>query len=77
MNPIITFIIFTIFLFCQYAIWLVSNWISHYFGLTGQLYWSMVVVSFLILNEFCFGGLAYETIVSDVPRDEEEYEWED
>lgn len=55
-SPVIMFIAFVVFISCQYAIWVTSNLIAHHFSLTGQMYWSVVLVSFLILNEFCFGA---------------------
>ena len=55
-SPIIMFITSVIFLLCQYAIWVCSNLIAHYFGLVGRVYWCVVLVSFLLLNEFCFGA---------------------
>lgn len=58
MNYVGTFILFVIFLFCQYAIWVCSNLVAHLLGVTGTVYWCVVVVSFLILNDLCFG--AYE-----------------
>lgn len=75
MNPLLAFIIFFIFLLCQYCILLVSDFIAGYFGMTGRLYYATVVVAFLILNEFCFGGFVNETIVFDDSEDEEDI-WE-
>ncbi len=72
MNPYWAFPIFVIFLFCQYAIYLVSNWIAILSNATGRTYWAIVVVAFLILNEFCFGGVIGEIDISDDERDEEE-----
>ena len=56
MNYAIYFIAFTIFLLCQYAIWVVSNLVAHYSNATGHYYWSIVIVVFLVLNELCFGA---------------------
>lgn len=73
-SPPLYFIAFVIFLLCQYAIWVVSNFISHYFGLTGKVYWCVVLVSFLILNEFAFGS--YEFAMNTISDDDElQDEW--
>lgn len=70
MNYIITFILFVVFLFCQYAIYVCSTVIADWFGVTGQVYWCVVVIAFLILNNWCFG--AYEL---DLGMDSED-EWD-
>ena len=57
-SPIVYFIAFVVFIFCQYSIWVTSNLVAHHFQLTGSVYWCVVCVAFLLLNEFCFG--AYE-----------------
>ena len=76
MNEVVTFIIFVIFLLVQYCIWLVSNYIGELSNTTGRLYWAIVVVVFLVLNEYVFGGFANETILQDDSRDEEKiWEW--
>lgn len=74
LSPIIYFIAFTIFLLCQYAIWVCSNVIAHYFGLTGKVYWCVVLVAFLILNEFAFGS--YDIAMDVLEKDDElEDDW--
>ena len=70
----VMFVAFVVFLFCQYAIWVTSNIVSHYLGLTGSTYWCVVLVSFLILNEFCFG--AYDFSLGILEDDEDNlYDW--
>ena len=71
----VMFIAFVIFILCQYAIWVTSNLISHHFGLTGSTYWCVVLVSFLLLNEFCFG--AYDFSMGILEDDDEDnlYDW--
>ena len=73
-SPAIMFIAFSIFVFCQYAIFVASNVAAHYFGLTGNTYWCVVVVAFLVLNEFCFGRFDFELGVDDVD-DDDGYDW--
>lgn len=73
-SPIIMFIAFVVFLSCQYAIWVCSNLIAHHFSLTGKVYWSVVLVSFLILNEFSFG--AYDFAFGDNAETIDEWEQE-
>ena len=74
MNPILVFIAFFIFLTCQYAIWVVSNLVAHWINLTGKTYWCVVLVVFLLLNEFCFGAYEFSTgLLED--EDEDLYDW--
>jgi len=73
-SPAIMFIAFSIFIFCQYAIFVASNVASHYFGLTGSTYWCVVVVVFLVLNEFVFGRFDFE-LGLDGGDDEDVYDW--
>lgn len=73
-SPITMFIAFSIFVFCQYAIFIASNVAAHYFGLTGNTYWCVVVVVFLVLNEFCFGRFDFELDL-DGGDDEDVYDW--
>lgn len=73
-SPVVMFVAFVIFLLCQYAIWVTSNVISHWFGLTGRIYWCVVLVSFLLLNEFCFG--AYDFTIGALEDDNVD-EWID
>ena len=72
----VMFVAFVIFLLCQYAIWVCSNLIAHYFGLVGKVYWCVVLVAFLLLNEFCFG--AYDFSMGLLGDDEDDWndEWE-
>ena len=74
MNYIITFIAFVIFLFCQYAILLVSEWIAHLSNATGHYYWSIVIVMFLLLNQLCFGAYDFAINLTD-EEDDDEYNW--
>ena len=71
-SPVVMFIAFVIFIFCQYAIWVTSNLMSHWFGLTGRVYWCVVLVAFLILNQLCFG--AYDFVVGE--KDDWNDEWD-
>lgn len=73
-SPAIMFIAFSIFIFCQYAIFVASNVAAHYFGLTGSTYWCVVVVVFLVLNEFVFGRFDFE-LGLDGGDDEDVYDW--
>lgn len=68
-SPIIMFVASFVFLLCQYAIWVTSNLIGHHFGLTGSAYWCVVLVCFLLLNEFCFG--AYDISMGILEDDNE------
>ena len=72
-SPITMFIAFSAFVFCQYAIFVASNIVAHYFGLAGSDYWCVVVVVFLLLNEFCFGHYNFELSLDD--EDEDVYDW--
>lgn len=74
MNPVFTFIVFVIFLLCQYAIWVCSNVISHWLGLTGKVYWAVVLVAFLLLNNLCFGAYEFSTELLE-DEDESLYDW--
>ena len=74
-SPILMFIAFVIFLSCQYAIWVVSNLVGHHFGLTGSTYWCMVLVVFLILNEFCFGAYDFSMGLLDDSDEDNIYDW--
>ena len=73
-SPVIYFIAFAIFIFCQYAIFVVSNLIANYFGCTGSTYWCVVCVCFLVLNQFCFG--AYDFSLGLVGDDDLVDGWE-
>lgn len=73
MNYAIYFIAFFIFLLCQYAIFMVSNYIAQLSNATGHYYWSIVIVSFLALNEICFG--AYDFAINFNEDEDEEYDW--
>jgi len=72
-SPFIYFIAFVIFLLCQYAIWVVCNFIAHLFSLTGKVYWAVVVVAFLLLNNLCFG--AYEFGFGGDGEDDDWNDW--
>lgn len=74
MNGVIYFIAFFIFLLCQYAIFMVSNYIAQLSNATGNYYWSIVIVSFLALNEFCFGAYDFAINFNDDGEDDE-YDW--
>lgn len=74
MNPLITFFAFVIFLFCQYAIFLVSEWVAHLSNASGHYYWSIVIVMFLLLNQLCFGAYDFALNITD---DEEDEDWID
>ena len=74
MNPVFTFIFFVIFLLCQYSIWLCSNVVAEWFGVTGKVYWAVVVVAFLLLNNFCFGAYEFSTDFLEDGNDDE-YDW--
>ena len=75
MNYAIYFIAFFIFLLCQYAIFMVSTYIAQLSNATGHYYWSIVIVSFLALNELCFG--AYDFAINFNEDEDEEYDWND
>ena len=75
-SPVVMFVAFVVFLFCQYAIWVCSNLIAHHFSLTGKIYWCVVLVSFLILNEFCFGAYDF-AFGDDEPIEKWETIWDD
>ena len=74
MNYAITFVFFFIFLLCQYAIWITSNVIAKWVGVTGQTYWCIVIVAFLILNELCFGAYDFDFGFDD-EEDDDMYDW--
>lgn len=69
MNPIFYFIAFFLFLLCQYAIIMVSNYIAQLSNATGNYYWSIVIVVFIVLNKLCFSHYNFEL------KDDDEYEW--
>ena len=73
-SPIAMFIAFVIFIFCQYAIWVTSNLVSHHFNLTGSTYWCVVLVMFLILNEFAFGSYDFALGLTE-DEDDNIYDW--
>lgn len=73
MNYAITFIAFFIFLLCQYAIIMVSNYIAQLSNATGHYYWSIVLVMFLVLNELSFKG--YDFAINFSEDDEDMYDW--
>lgn len=74
MNYAIHFIAFFIFLLCQYAILMVSCWIAHLTNASGRYWWSIVIVSFLALNELCFG--AYDFAIDfNEDGDDDGYDW--
>ena len=72
MNPIFYFILFFIFLLCQYCMLMVSMFVANLSNATGHYWWSIVIVVFLLLNELCFGHYDFE-LNSD--EDDDEYEW--
>ena len=74
MNGVIYFIAFFIFLLCQHAIIEVGLFVANLTGATGNYYWSIVIVSFLVLNEFCFGAYDFAINFKDDGEDDE-YEW--
>ena len=74
MNPVFTFIAFVIFLLCQYAIWICSNVVAHWLGLTGKVYWAVVLVAFLLLNNLCFGAYEFSTEFLE-EEDDDLYDW--
>lgn len=74
MNNVIYFIAFFIFLLCEYAIIMVSNYIAQLSNATGNYYWSIVIVLFLLLNEFVFGSYDFAINFNDDEEDDE-YEW--
>ena len=73
--PIVMFVAFVIFLLCQYAIWVTSNLIAHHFQLTGSVYWCVVCVAFLLLNEFVFGS--YDFTIGALEDDDDIGDWND
>lgn len=73
-SPLIMFIAFAIFIFCQYAIWVCSNLVAQHFGFTGSVYWCVVAVAFLMLNEFCFG--AYDFSFGLLDDDDDLEDWQ-
>lgn len=74
MNNVIYFIAFFIFLLCEYEIIMVSNYIAQLSNATGNYYWSIVIVLFLLLNEFVFGSYDFAINFNDDEEDDE-YEW--
>ena len=69
MNPIFYFILFFIFILCQYCMLMVSMFVANLSNATGHYWWSIVIVVFLLLNKLCYD---YE-LNSD--EDDDEYEW--
>ena len=74
MNGAIYFIAFFIFLLCQYAIFMVSNYIAQLSNATGHYYWSIVIVMFLLLNELCFGHYDFQLDFNE-EDESDEYDW--
>lgn len=74
MNPIFYFVAFVLFLLSQYAIVMVSLFVADLSSATGNYYWSIVIVSFLLLNEFCFNSYNMELDFND-DGDDNEYDW--
>ena len=56
----IYFIAFTIFLLVQYCIGVTSIFIVNHLNAEGLVYWCIVVVIFLAINQFVFGSFSYE-----------------
>lgn len=74
MNPIFYFILFFIFLLCQYCMLMVSMFVANLSNATGHYWWSIVIVVFLLLNELCFGHYDFELGFNE-NEDDDEYEW--
>ena len=74
MNPIFYFILFFIFLLCQYCMLMVGMFVAKLSNATGHYYWSIVLVVFLLLNELCFGHYDFELGFNE-DEDDDEYEW--
>ena len=72
MNPIFYFILFFIYILCQYCMLMVSMFVANLSNATGHYWWSIVIVVFLLLNKLCFGHYDYK-LNSD--EDDDEYEW--
>lgn len=70
MNPIFYFILFFIFLLCQYCMLMVSMFVANLSNATGHYWWSIVIVVFLLLYKLCFGHYNFE-----LKDDDDEYEW--
>ena len=48
--------------------------VGHWFGLTGKGYWCVVVVAFILLNNFCFGAYEFSTELLEDDNDDG-YDW--
>ena len=47
---------------------------AEWFGVTGKVYWAVVVVTFLLLNNLCFGAYEFSTDFLEDGNDDE-YDW--
>ena len=74
MNPIFYFIAFFIFLICQVAMVMVGMFVADLSGATGSYYWSITLVTFLLLNEICFHHYDFELGFNEDETDDE-YDW--
>ena len=73
MNPVFYFVAFVLFLLSQYAMIMVSLFVADWTGATGNYYWSIVIVVFLLLNELCFHSYDLELNFDD--EDDDGYDW--
>ena len=69
----IYFIAFTIFLLLQVCIWVASTSLVEKIGFSGQAYWCVTIVVFLIINEFVFGNFSY--FESDMGGEDDDRDW--
>lgn len=69
-RELIYFIAFTLFILVQYCIFVTSTFVVDQSSATGKVYWCIVIVIFLVINQFVFGSFSYELYSREEDDDE-------